>query len=114
MKKFNLRIFRVATAVTILLTFMSWVALEANGIINGNHVFWGPISGLWTILRFPIFTLYWHFLSNQNNLILFSLAVFLNCAFYGFVVERFYSLRRKKSKVPPAEKSMEDWKYGRM
>ena len=100
MKKFNLRIFRVATAVTILLTFMSWVALEANGMENGNHAVWGVISSLWTILRFPIFTLYWHFLFNQNNLVLFSIAVFLNCAFYGFIVERFYSLRRKKAKFP--------------
>jgi len=103
MKKFNLRIFRVATAVTILLTFMSWVGLEADGMQNGNHVFWAPISGLWTILQFPIFTLYWHFLHQQNNLILFSLAVFLNCAFYGFVVERFISLRKKKSKHPPVQ-----------
>jgi hypothetical protein len=100
MKKFNLRIFRVATAVTVLLTFMSWVALEANGMENGNHAFWGAVSSLWTILRFPIFALYWHFMFNQNNLILFSLAVFLNCAFYGFIVERLFSLSRKKSKIP--------------
>ncbi len=104
MKKFNLRIFRIATAVTILLTFMSWVALEANGIENGNHVVWTPVAGLWTILRFPIFTLYWHFLFNQNNLVLFSIAVFLNCAFYGFLVERFYSLRSRKSKLPPTQR----------
>jgi hypothetical protein len=104
MKKFNLRTFRVATAVTILLTFMSWVALEANGIQNGNHVVWGPVASLWTILRFPIFTLYWHFLFNQNNLVLFSIAVFLNCAFYGFIIERFISLRKKKSKLPPVQR----------
>ncbi len=103
MKKFNLRIFRVATAVTILLTFISWVAIEANGMENGNHALWGPVGSLWAILRFPIFTLYWHFLSNQNNLVLFSTAVFLNCAFYGFIFERFYSLRRKKSKLPPVQ-----------
>jgi len=100
MKKFNLRIFRIATAVTVLLTFVSWVGLEANAVENGNHALWGPVSSLWTVLRFPIFTLYWHFLSNQNNLILFSIAVFLNCAFYGFLAERFFSLRRKKSKFP--------------
>jgi hypothetical protein len=100
MKKFNLRIFRVATAVAVLLTFISWVAIEANGMENGNHAVWGAISRLWSVLRFPIFTLYWHFLYNQNNLILFSIAVFLNCAFYGFIFERFYSLSRKKSKFP--------------
>jgi len=100
MKKFNPRIFRVATAVTVVLTFISWVALEANGMENGNHAFWGAVSNIWRIVRFPIFTLYWHFLSNQNNLVLFSLAVFLNCAFYGFVVERILSLNRKKSKFP--------------
>jgi hypothetical protein len=100
MKKFNLRIFRIATAVTILITFVSWVGLEANGMENGNHAVWGVVGGAWTILRFPIFTLYWHFLFNQNNLILFSIAVFLNCAFYGFIFERIISLRRKKSKFP--------------
>jgi hypothetical protein len=100
MKKFNFRIFRIATAVTVLLTFVSWVALEANGMENGNHAFWGAVSSIWTILRFPIFTLYWHFLSNQNNLVLFSLAVYLNCAFYVFIVEIFLSLYREKSKFP--------------
>jgi len=100
MKKFNLRIFRVATALTILLTFVSWVGLESNGTENGSYTFWWAVGSIWTVLRFPIFTLYWHFLFNQNNLILFSMAVFLNCAFYGFIVERFYSLRRKKSKFP--------------
>jgi hypothetical protein len=104
MKKFNLRIFKIAMVVTILLTFMSWVGLEANAVENGNHAFWGPVSSLWTILRFPIFTLYWHFLYNQNNLVLFSIAVFLNCAFYGFIVERFISLRNKKSKIPPVQR----------
>jgi hypothetical protein len=100
MKKFNSRIFVVATGITILLTFISWVGLEASGMENGSHTWWWAVGSTWTILRFPIFTLYWHFLFNQNNLILFSLAVFLNCAFYGFIVERIFSLRKKKTKAP--------------
>jgi len=104
MKKFNSGIFRLATAITILLTFLSWVGLEASVKESEFQPIWQAVGGLWSLLRFPIFTLYWHFLSNQNNLVLFSIAVFLNCAFYGFVVERFYFLRRKKSKLPPVQR----------
>jgi hypothetical protein len=100
MKKFNLKIFKVATVIAILLTFVSWVALEANAAEHGSHTFWWAISNIWIILRFPIFTLYWKFLFDQNNLILFSTAVFLNCAFYGFVTERIFTLRRKKTNYP--------------
>jgi hypothetical protein len=102
MKKFNLKIFRAATAATILLTFISWVGLESGEKERQFQTFWAAVGSLWMILRFPIFTLYWHFLFNHNNLILFSLAVFLNCAFYGFIFERFYSLRKRKSKFPQA------------
>jgi hypothetical protein len=100
MKKFNLKVFRVATAIIILLTFVSWVGIEANGTENGSDSFWWAVASFWTVLKFPIFTLYWHFLFGQNNLILFSIAVFLNCAFYGFIIERFFTLRRKKSNYP--------------
>jgi hypothetical protein len=100
MKKFNLKVFKVSTVIAILLTFVSWVALEANAAENGSHTFWWATGNIWTILRFPIFTLYQKFLFDQNNLVLFSLAVFLNCAFYGFVVERIFTLRRKNRNYP--------------
>ena len=100
MKKFNLKIFKAATVIAILLTFVSWVGLEANGMENGSHTFWWLVSGSWIILRFPIFTLYWHFLFDHNKVVLFSISVFLNCAFYGFVVERIITLRRKKANLP--------------
>ena len=96
MKKFNLKIFKVAMVITILLTFVSWVGLEANAAENESHTFWWAVGSLWTLLRFPVFSLYWHFLYNQNNVFLFSIAVSLNCAFYGFVIERIISMRRKK------------------
>jgi len=104
MKKFNAGIFRVATAIIILLTFLSWVGLEASEKVSQFQPVWQAVGSLWTLLRIPVFSLYWHFLSNQNNLFLFSLAVFLNCAFYGFIAERIYSLRRKKSKLPPVQR----------
>ena len=100
MKKFNLKVFKVSTVIAILLTFVSWVGLEANTAENESNTFWWAAGNVWTILRFPIFTLYQQFLHDQNNLILFSLAVFLNCAFYGFVVERIFTLRRKKTNYP--------------
>lgn len=100
MKKFNLRIFKVAMVAALLLTFISWVGLESNDKERQFHAVWSMAGAMWAILRFPIFTLYWHFLYNYNNLVLFSIAVFLNCAFYGFVFERFYSLRIRRSKFP--------------
>jgi hypothetical protein len=101
MKKFNLKIFVIATVVTILLTFVSWAGLEANGMQNGSHTLWGTVGSLWTILRFPIFTFFWKFLYEKENILLMSTGVFINCAFYGFIVERIFSLRKKKSKIPP-------------
>jgi len=101
MKKFNLKTFKISTVITILLTFVSWVGLDANGMQNGSsHTLWGVVGSMWTLLRFPIFTLYWHFMYDHNNIILFSLAVFLNCAFYGFLIERFLSFRAKRAKYP--------------
>jgi uncharacterized membrane protein YhaH (DUF805 family) len=93
----------VATVAVILLTFVSWVGLEANGAEDRSHSFWWAASSIWAILKFPIFLLYWHFLFDYNNLILFSIAVFLNCAFYGFVIERIYSLRKANSKFQSSE-----------
>ena len=38
----------------ILLTFVSWVGLEANGIENGSHTLWWAIGTFATVLTdFP-------------------------------------------------------------
>jgi hypothetical protein len=100
MKKFNLRIFMIATVVAILLNFADWVALTAHNTPNSPHILLWVADRFWSLLRFPIFTFFWKFIYFPFNIILFSIAVFLNCAFYGVIVERIFYLLRKKSKIP--------------
>jgi hypothetical protein len=99
MKKFNLRIFIIATVVTILSTFVSWAGLEAHVTQDRSHALLGEVGSLWTILRFPTFTFFGKFLYGQNNILLFSTAVFINCVFYAIIVERIFYLFRKKRKI---------------
>ncbi len=96
MKKFNLRIFMAATVVMVLLNLLSWTGLEAHDTPNRSHTLLGVVGSLWTILRFPIFNFFWKFLFSNNNVVLFSTAVFLNCIFYAIIIERIFYLFRKK------------------
>jgi len=98
MKKFNFKIFAIASIVAILLTFASWVGLEVHNSPDRSNLFLGEVGGLWAILRFPTFTFFWKFLYSSNNVLLFSVAVMIDCAFYGFIVERIFSLFNKKRK----------------
>jgi hypothetical protein len=101
MKKFNLRMFMIATVVLVLLNFVSWAGLEAHNTPDRSHTLLGMVGSIWTVLRFPIFTLFWKFLYSQNNILLFSTAVSINCVFYAIIVERIYYFLRKKPKIPP-------------
>jgi hypothetical protein len=98
MKKFNLRIFMIATLVTILLNFVNWAALTAHNTQGSPRIFLWVADRLWTILRFPIFTLFWNFIVAFRNPIVISTAVFLNCALYGVIVERIFYFFNKKPK----------------
>src|ERR1700759_2859460 len=100
MKKFNLKIFFMATFIIVLLNFFSWTGLQQNDFLNGSNSFWRIVAGFWQVLRFPLFTLFGHFLFSLNNFFVCSLAVFLNCAFYGFLIDRIFFLLGKKSKHP--------------
>jgi hypothetical protein len=100
MKKFNLKIFMIVTVVAVSLCFVSWVGLETYNTNNRSHTLLWMVGSTWTVLRFPIFTIFWKFLYSQNNILLFSIAVFLNCSFYGLIVERIFYLLRKKPKSP--------------
>jgi len=101
MKKFNLRIFIIATVAVVLLTFVSWAGLEAHNTPDKSHTLLGIIGSLWTVLRFPLFTFFWKFPFGQNNILLYSMAVFVNCIFYALIIERIYYFLRKMRKVTP-------------
>jgi hypothetical protein len=98
MKKFNLRIFMIATVVTILLNFVNWAALSAQNSQSSSHILLWVADRLWTILRFPIFTLFWNFIVSSHNPFITSTAVFLNCVFYAIIVERIFYFFNKKRK----------------
>jgi hypothetical protein len=100
MKPFNVKVFLIAFLIILLLNFVSWAGLEAHNTPDRSHTLLGIIGSIWTILRFPVFTFFGRFLYSQNNVLLFSTAIFLNCVCYGFIIERMISLRKKKSKIP--------------
>lgn len=99
MEKFNNRIFGTAVLVTVLLNFVSWAALEAHETQHRFHALLGILGNLWTILRFPTYTLFWSFLISHNNLIYYSGGVLINCICYGIIVERIFSLFHKKQEI---------------
>ncbi len=101
MKKFNSRIFGNSFLIVWFLNFVSWLALEAHETQNRFHAVLGIVSRLWTILRFPVYTIFWKFLFSQNNQIYFIGGVLINCIFYALILERIFSLHKKKSKIPP-------------
>ncbi len=88
----------IATTAIIVLNVASLSGLEAYHTQNKSHYLLSMMGSLWIVLRFPIFTFFWKFIYTQFNIFLFSTAVFINCAFYGLIVERIFSLFRKKRK----------------
>jgi hypothetical protein len=98
MKKFNLRIFMIATTVMVLLNLLSWTGSEAYNTPNTSHSLLGIIGSSWRILRFPVFTFFWKAIFNINNVIVYSLSVTLNCIFYAIIIERLNFLLDKRRK----------------
>jgi hypothetical protein len=101
MKKFNLRIFVIAAFGTLILTASLWTLIWAHeeknmAIINGV---WKLIITLSSILRFPIYKLFWNFLISNNNQIYFIIGWLIDCAFWGVIFERIFSLFHKKREI---------------
>ncbi len=96
MKKFNLKIFMIATVIMVLLNFANWAALSAHNTPGSSPILLWVADRLWTIIRFPIFTLFWNLMVTSNNPVIASTAIFLNCVFYAIVIERIFYLFRKK------------------
>lgn len=100
MKKFNLRIFMIAATAIIVLNLASLSGLEAYNTHNRSHYFLSMMGSLWSILRFPVFTLFWESIYGHFNIFLFATGIFINCAFYAVIIERIFYLLRKKPKIP--------------
>lgn len=77
--------------------------MAAWGEDEGNklNLFWLFFAKLFYILRFPTHVLFWGFLTKHGGSY-FILGLIVNCFFYGLVVERLFSLRKKKSEFTSA------------
>ena len=87
--------FLSASTITGLLIIISLFGyLEAtSGNVSSNFLLVG-LSAMFTVLRFPMHTLFIKFL--QDSAILFCLGLILNCLFYGFLFERVYTYSKGK------------------
>jgi hypothetical protein len=102
MKNFSYRIFFIATFAFIILNIACYIGAFA---VSDS----GPDIGLfWIILAKSFFVFNWAFVliiriigaNNPDTLFAFT-CIFLNCLLDGFIIERIFSLRKKKSKFPP-------------
>jgi hypothetical protein len=86
----------VATVVMVLLNFVSWAALDAYETRQTYNLGWKIVAELISIFRFPTLIFFWKYIISNNSIILFTVGIFLNCAFYAILVERIYSFLRTK------------------
>lgn len=101
MKKFNLRIFIRATVIFIILIFIGEIALYEYETHQAYGLGWKISAELVSVFRFPTIIFFWKYLTSNNSIFLFVIGTFINCAFFGVIVERIFYLLRKKSKFPP-------------
>ncbi len=98
MRKFNIVIFLVSSLIVMTLMFMSFMAAWGEDEGNKLNLFWLFFARLFYILRFPTHVLFWGFLTKHGGSY-FILGLIINCFFYGLLIERLFSLRKKKSGI---------------
>ncbi len=98
LKNFNMTVFFTTTILVGLLIIPSLFfafALE-EGTLRPDDAFGNFFARLFYVLRFPTHTLLWSIVTVSGLLTFFG-GLFINCLFYGLVVERITSLFRKKT-----------------
>ena len=100
LKNFNWPIFLISVMVIGLVVFPSFFAAfaEDEGTLSPDYKFWNFFARLFYILRFPTHTLLWSEISEGGPLIYLG-GLFVNCMFYGLVIERLASLLPKKKGI---------------
>ncbi|WP_316768244.1 hypothetical protein [Pedobacter frigiditerrae] len=90
-------VFLITTILVGLLLIPSFLAAfgEDEGTLRPDDTFWNFFALLFHIIRFPTHTLLWPIITSGGPLTFFG-GLFINCMFYGLVVERITSLFRKK------------------
>jgi hypothetical protein len=83
MKKFNRDVFITALFIWIILT-------------AGSMFF---LLRLYSLLKFPILIIFAKFI--PDNFVYYIIGLIINAVFYAVIIERIYSLFKKKPKIPP-------------
>jgi hypothetical protein len=90
---FNLKTFLITLIICCVLSFVSLVAFAATEEgTNGNDVIVPAIGNLFYIFRFPMHTIFSSLMSGKW----FLIGLFINCLFYAFFIERYFTLKNKK------------------
>jgi hypothetical protein len=98
MKKFNLLVFIISTVLIGILTLASFLA---GLMFRGDDLdpFYVKLFvPLFHLFRFPTHTLFNFGRGGGDSL--YWVGLLLNSIFYGLLIERIFSLRKKKSKFP--------------
>jgi len=98
MKKFNPFVFFISAVVVGILTFVSFLAAFGEDEGDRLNLFWLPFAKLYYILRFPTHTLFFNFFVTEGGL-RFYFGLFINTIIYAFLIERLFTLYKKKPKI---------------
>lgn len=91
--KFNLKIFFIATIICGILTFISFIATFGidEGTIERNFLTL-TLEKLFYVFRFPTHTFFFDKMKGD----IFVWGLFINCLFYGLIIERIFSVDKSK------------------
>jgi hypothetical protein len=91
--KFNFKILFITTIICGLFTFITFIAVFGidEGTIEKTFLT-VTLEKLFYVFRFPTHTFFFDKMKGDT----FVWGLFLNCLFYGLIVERLFSLNKKK------------------
>lgn len=89
-------VFLISTNIVGILLIPSFLAafIEDEGNLRQGYTFWIFFARLFDVIRFPTHTLLWPIIKAAGPITYF-VGLFINCMFYGLVVERITSLLGK-------------------
>jgi len=97
-KNFNFSVFVMGVILFGLLLIPCFFAAygKDEGILISDGSFWNFFASLFYVLRFPTHTLLWPIITKGGPFTFFG-GLFVNCMFYGLLIERFILILRSKN-----------------
>ncbi len=91
--KFDFIIFFITTTIFSILTFITLLAAAARDEgTGGDGIVVVTLEKLFYIFRFPTHTLLFDYMDGS----IFFVGLFMNCLFYGLIIERVYSFYKNR------------------